>query len=127
MRMCFQKNTGEHSGPTEVRLHTRAVCMHRAVHVRLLGKLGNAGLPVEGIGLDMIQALNRSLESCGLNSRTLNGLPSGRSFRTSRVVFPVLVATPSPRLHLRPPGRGDGQSEYVDPLGYPTMHGLWIS
>jgi hypothetical protein len=32
-------------------------------------------LPVEGIGLDVIQAPNRSLESCGMNSRTLNGLP----------------------------------------------------
>ncbi len=36
-------------------------------------------LPVEGIGLDVIQAPNRGLESCGMNSRTLNGRPSLRS------------------------------------------------
>jgi hypothetical protein len=32
---------------------------------------------------------NRSLESCGMNSRTFNGLLSGRFCRTSRVAFPV--------------------------------------
>jgi hypothetical protein len=56
------------------------------------GNLGNAGcpvLPVEGIGLDVIQAPKRGLESCGMNSRTLNGLPSGRFCRTSRVAFAV--------------------------------------
>src|SRR5262245_65900191 len=34
---------------------------------------------------------NRGLESCAMNSQTLNGVPSGRSFRTSRVAFPVLT------------------------------------
>jgi hypothetical protein len=32
MRTCSQKNTGEHLGPTEVSLHTRAVCLR---HLRL--------------------------------------------------------------------------------------------
>jgi hypothetical protein len=39
-------------------------------HVRLVGNLGSGGypvLPVEGIGLDVIQAPNRGLESCGMN------------------------------------------------------------
>src|ERR1700730_779751 len=44
-------------------------------HVRQ-DNLGNAGcpvLPVEGIGLDVIQAPKRSLDSCSMNSRLLSG------------------------------------------------------
>ena len=62
--------------------------------VRLRGHLGNADCPalrVEGIGSDVIQAPERGPRIIGMNSRTLNGLPSGRSFRTSRVAFAVLT------------------------------------
>src|ERR1700733_12568045 len=37
------------------------------------GNPGNAGCPVEGSGLGVIQAANRRLESSGMSSRTLNG------------------------------------------------------
>src|SRR5450755_405046 len=32
MRTCSLKSTGEHSGPTEVRLHTRAVCLRHLLY-----------------------------------------------------------------------------------------------
>jgi transposase len=41
---------------------------------------------------------NRSLESCGMNSRTLKGLPSGRFCRTSRVAFPALTTARPERI-----------------------------
>jgi hypothetical protein len=50
-----------------------------------------AVLPVEAIGLDVIQMPDRSLELCGINSQTLNGLLSAPSFKTSRVAFRVLT------------------------------------
>jgi hypothetical protein len=40
MRTCSQKNTGEHLGPTEVSLHTRAVCLR---HLRLGSFLTGSG------------------------------------------------------------------------------------
>jgi hypothetical protein len=46
-------------------------------------------LPVEGIDLELIQAPKPGLESCGMISRTLNGLRSGRE--QSAQHFPVLA------------------------------------
>jgi hypothetical protein len=40
MRTCSQKNTGEHLGPTEVSLDTRAVCLK---HLRLGSFLTGSG------------------------------------------------------------------------------------
>jgi hypothetical protein len=54
-----------------------------------------SGLPVEGVALDLIQAPNRGLESCGMNRLTLNELPSDRSLRTSHVAFPLLTTAAS--------------------------------
>jgi hypothetical protein len=53
-------------------------------------------LPVEGIGLDVVQAPNRSLESCDLNSRTLNGLPLAAVLRDARKkrAPPAITAKP---------------------------------
>src|SRR6202040_1927408 len=69
------------------RAHVRFGHSRRFWHVRVMSGWGVISempgvrfLPVEGIGPDPIQAPNRSLESCGMNSRILNGLPSGRSF-----------------------------------------------
>jgi len=43
MRTCSQKSTGEHSGPTEVRLHSRAVCLR---HLLTFGSfLTESGCP----------------------------------------------------------------------------------
>jgi hypothetical protein len=36
MRTCSQKSTGEHSGPTEVRPHTRAVCLRHLLYFRVM-------------------------------------------------------------------------------------------
>ena len=44
------------------------------------GSNGPLVLLVEGIALDVIQASNRSRESCGMNSRTLNGPPPRSEF-----------------------------------------------
>jgi hypothetical protein len=51
------------------------------------GNLGNAGcpvLPVEGIGLDVIQAPKREPRIMRYEPRTLNGPPSGRSLQGAR-------------------------------------------
>ena len=49
-------------------------------------------LPVEGIGLNVIQASKAGPKISGMNLRTLDGRPSGRFFRTSRVAFRVWTA-----------------------------------
>jgi hypothetical protein len=56
--------------------------------------LGNADfpvLPVEGIGLDMIQAPKAGPRIMRYELTDFDGLPSDRSFRTSRVAFSELT------------------------------------
>jgi transposase len=66
-------------------------------HVRCAAKSGSqfralatwrrGALRVDGAAQDVIQAPNRSLESCATNSATMNGPPSNLCSRTNRVVF----------------------------------------
>jgi hypothetical protein len=56
MRTCSQKNTGEDLGPTEVSLHTRAVCLR---HLRLGSFLTGSGCRVMS-GLPPIATVPRT-------------------------------------------------------------------
>jgi hypothetical protein len=78
----------------DIRDGSKASILACPQHVRLGGNLGNAGcpgLPVEGIGLDVIQVPDRSLESCGMNSRTLNGLALAAILRDARKRAPPAI------------------------------------
>ena len=58
------------------------------------GNLGSAdcpGLPVEGIGLNMIQASKAGPRIMRYELTHFEWRPSGRSFRTSRVAFRMLT------------------------------------
>jgi hypothetical protein len=57
--------------------------------VSFVTRVGDLGCGVHRFGRD--SSTQPVSKSCGMNSRTLNGLPSDRSFRTSRVAFPVLT------------------------------------
>jgi hypothetical protein len=68
-------------------------------HVRSMsgygGNLGNAGcsvLPLEGIGLDVVQAPKRESRIMRYELTDFEWLPSGRFRRTSRGAFPVLTS-----------------------------------
>ena len=67
------------------------------LHVRgmsgsaVISEMPVSGLPVEGISLDVPRAAKPELKSFDMNSATLNGLSSGRSFRTSHAAFPELT------------------------------------
>jgi hypothetical protein len=51
MRTCSQKSTGEHSGPTEVRLHTGAVCLgHLAERSPLPASTGHRTIVTDDFG-----------------------------------------------------------------------------
>ena len=67
-------------------------------HVRLGGNLRNAGcpvLPVEGIGLDMIQAPKPEPRIMRYEFTDFEWAASGRSFRTSRAAIFQKVPRPS--------------------------------
>jgi hypothetical protein len=69
-----------------------------------------SGLPVEGIGLDVIQAPKRGLESCGMTSQAfewaairllLPNKPRGRPGMTSSSNDPAFIKLASIRIWLR--------------------------
>jgi hypothetical protein len=56
-----------------------------------LEKAGCPNLPVEGVRLDVIQVPNPEPRIMRYELTDFDGLPSGRSFQTNRVVSPVLT------------------------------------
>src|SRR5450755_1365671 len=93
MRTCSLKSTGEHSGPTEVRLHTRAVCLR---HLLYFGSfLTESGCPRHvrfipdsdcraDISVRQLRAINGLLPSS--NNRPFRSSHRRAAYSTSRKI-----------------------------------------